>query len=155
MRRNLFISLVLLSVVASPARAQKVRAPLSPGARTRVIAPDLPRRTVIGRLSEAGADALVLVTRGGAALSVPRSAIERVEVSSGRSWRLGAFRGARMGTGFGAGAGTVLALSQPWLLAGLALVLGGALAGALAGYVVGGTLGAERWVSFPASALRV
>ncbi|HEX5727679.1 MAG TPA: hypothetical protein VFX98_19565 [Longimicrobiaceae bacterium] len=154
MRNSLFMSLVLLSVVSSPARAQKVKAPLVPGARTRVIAPELPWRMVTGRLSEAGADALVLETRRGA-LSVPRSSIERLDVSSGRSWRLGAFHGARIGAGLGGVAGAVLALSQPWLLSGLALLLGAAAVGALAGYAVGGTLGAERWVAIPESAVRV
>ena len=155
MRSGLFLSLLLLSLVSSPARGQKVRSPLGPGARARVLAPELPHRTVIGILAAAGADALVLVTRGGAQLMVPRASIQRLAVSNGRSWRLGGFRGMRIGAGTGALAAVVVALTQPGVLAGLALVLAGAAAGAAVGYLVGGSLGAERWVELPESAVRV
>lgn len=158
---------ILLSDVAavpaqqvSPAGVQ----PVSVGSRVRVFAPTLRRDRYVGRVDSLDVNEIVLDTAGvrrrlgfemgpvlvasHRRLSIRTAAIERIEVSGGRTTRATTIRGAIIGA---LGGGLLLGLGQlPEVNPGAkdffkGVPLGLAI-GAVAGGVVGYALGGEKWV---------
>ncbi|HEX8432552.1 MAG TPA: hypothetical protein VF625_14775 [Longimicrobium sp.] len=136
----------LLCFGARPASAQTVRAP----ARVRVLAPAAVDTAFVGMLTARDSASLLVVPRGqGYALTIPRSSVQRLEVSRGRSsHRIGGMVvGALLG---GVAAGLLSQSSDCSFVCGPVVVygtIGGVLTGAGVGYAVGRTIpdGPERW----------
>ncbi len=134
------------------------------GTRVRIIAPTVRRDRFIGRIDSLSAERVVLDTTGerhrlgfemGPVLvdsyrraSVQRSAIERIDVSGGRTFRSSTIRGALWGALAGAlivGVGNLPQVNAKFddfvKYAPIGAVLGGVVGG-----VVGYALGGERWM---------
>ena len=159
MRRRL----LLIIALAAPSAAAVSRAHAQPtihaGSRVRVEAPGIAGRRLEGTLTAANADSLTISVgdgpspRSATMLTVPMSAVRRVDIQAGRSRGRGAIRGALIGTvlGLGFAAATNAArnsdirnasdsISSAAYAAGGVIVFGGA------GALLGGAIGVERWV---------
>ena len=158
---------LLLAAVAAPVGAQAVPDTATEakiGSRVRIMAPSIRRDRFIGRIDSLSDQRVVLDTTGerhrfgfemGPVLvdefrrpSVQRSAIERVEISGGRTVRGSTLRGALWGALAGAlivGVGNLPQVNASFddflKYAPIGAILGGAVGG-----VVGYALGGERWL---------
>lgn len=156
---------VVLLMVPAPTTAQQVTpVAVSVGSRVRVFAPSLRRDRFVGRVDSLSASDVFLDTAGvrrklgfesGPVLvdefrkvSIRRSAIDRIDVSGGRTTRSATIKGVIFGGVAGAllfGFGNLPQVnpktSDFFKHAPLGLVVGGILGG-----VVGYALGGERWV---------
>jgi hypothetical protein len=145
--------LLRLATLAALLLAAKLPAQtdLSAGTRVRAFAPAVSDQRLVGRVSAATADSLMLTRPDGASIALSRPAIERLEVSRGHArvkWAL-----------IGAGAGLIVggviggAMGGDDDTSGLGAAEG-FTAGALQGIVLGGVAGAllapERWRELPA-----
>lgn len=174
MKRTAILLATALATAAPPLAAQDTAAP-TPGTRVRVhVHPTRGRShsasTHVGPLVRSTADTVVLSSGSTGEMSVPRSAIYRMDVSgggrsrlrSGLTWAgLGALGGLLVGAGIGA------ATYEPEPCGGFCLDFGregaaatGGVIGAVGGLAIGGVLGAmnagERWVRVPLqSGLRI
>lgn len=140
-----------------PDRLEELR-----GERVRVAIPNVPARTVVGRLEGVTRDALVVRPRRGApAETIPLSSIGRLEMSSGfrshagRGAALGGLVGGAFGLALGAAAGDAC-----WGCTGKEVASGTALlslltagVGAGLGALVGAGARSERWVEVPVARL--
>ncbi|HEY7569230.1 MAG TPA: hypothetical protein VH762_16730 [Gemmatimonadaceae bacterium] len=134
------------------------------GTRVRIMAPSVRRDRFIGRIDSLNAERVVLDTTGerhrfgfetGPVLvdayrraSVQRSAIERIDVSGGRTVRRSTIRGALWGALAGAlivGVGNLPQVNASFDDFVKYAPIGAALGGVVGG-VVGYALGGERWV---------
>lgn len=135
---------MLSLAVPGMAAAQQRPAPL-----VRLSTPTIVERPrVVGALVETSADALTVRTGAGEVVVVPRSLIQRYEVSRGRTPRGPAVRRAAL-VGLALGA-VVGAVSTPDHAEGESsklstYIIGGAAAGAGAGIVFGSVNRPERW----------
>ena len=146
------ITLAVLCV-ALPAQGEDAPIGLSVGARVRLTAPSVSRRTLVGELVRQDGTALDIRQADGSSTSVPISSIARLQVSSGKKRHilLGAFCGAALGVGY-----TLIALrcrhpgycedNAGFIHAGL-VVLGGG--GAITGALVGTVVRTEQWTTVP------
>ncbi len=146
--------LALLSVVGV-ASAQTAQT-LPRGARVR-ITPAPPARVVVGRLI-AVTDSAFVVRRDRGDLTIPRSVIQRFEVSRGtnrgRSAGWGAFAGLVIGGVVGYASGADHCSDSWWCLKRPGAALLGATTGVAAGGLIGLGIGSfERWrdAAFPMS----
>ncbi len=117
------------------------------GTKVRLQAPTVARRPIEGTVMEIEGQSL-LVSSGGIAVTVPRQAIERLEVSTGRrsQWLKGMAMGAVIGGSFGAYCGDCdQAVSHA----------AGLLGGAVGGMLIGGLVHGDRWSTVPVEGLRV
>lgn len=159
---------LFLVAFGAPLRAQATPPDSLPqasvGARVRISAPSVRRDRFIGRIDSLDAERVVLDTTGvrtrfgfetGPVLvdafrrtSLQRSAVERLEMSGGRTVRTSTLRGALFGALIGAvvvGVGNLPQVNASFddflKYAPIGAVLGGVVGGAV-GYALGG----ERWV---------
>ena len=155
MRATSTVLLALLSVVGvASAQADQT---LPRGTRVR-ITPAPPARVVVGRLI-AVTDSAFVVRRDGADLTIPRSVIQRFEVSQGTSRRRSAGWGAYAGVVIGGAAGYASGADHCgndswWCLERPGAALLGATTGLAAGALIGLGIGSfERWrdAAFPMS----
>ena len=150
MRATLII-LLIVHIASAPLTAQQP-ADLVVGSRVRVSASD--GRMLTGRVEQVTADTLVLLPEGRAAVTIPITALNRVDVSRGSPFRgRSAWRYAKWGAAIGAASGAVsLGLQHDQVGDGSSV--GGAVAlGAWSGMLFGGLIGAaigagrsgEKW----------
>jgi len=136
--------MILLMAIATASHAQRVT-PVAEGSRIRVTAPQLPA-PLFGRvlIRDRNTDVLVVTTPGAdARVTLPLTAVQRIDVSSGRRRVAGAAVGAAVGILIGGAFGAAQAGDD-----GIARTAG-FLAGGFAGIVFGGPIGfvyaPERW----------
>ncbi len=157
MRSLTLVAAALLLTTSSPLAAQE--APVEPGARVRVTAPDLGINKYTGMLEGVEGDTLVVDT-----LRLPLASVTRLEVHSGQKSRAG--RGALIGAAAGVVSGAIIgavacsgsclgeAGSRPAVgaaLGAIALVLPGLLVGTVAGALIK----TDRWEDVPLKRIRV
>jgi len=165
--RSVLVALAWCLADATTAVAQRVTPvtprPVGVGSRVRITAPSIRRERFVGRVDSLEADAIVLDTAGvrrrlgfetGPVLvesyrrvSVRTSAIERIEVSTGRTTRGATIKGAVIG---GLAGALLIGFGQlPEVNPKASDFLKGAPIGLAIGTVVGGVvgyaLGGERW----------
>ena len=147
----------LLGIGAPVASAQSVT--LAAGSRVRVTAPAVLDRRVEGHVVAGGPDSLGISFLEGwnspkpTTMTVPASAVQRIEVYAGRSRGRGALRGAAIGGLLGVGFAMATSkdrnsdarsaddsLSHGTYVAAGAFLFGGV------GALLGGIIGTERWV---------
>jgi hypothetical protein len=158
MRPTTLLPLVALIGAGSGIAAQdSVR--IAPGNRVRVTAPKISGTRIVGTYDHMDADTLV-VQVGGRTRSFPRTAVTRLDVSTGQKGNAGT--GALYGALFGAGIGA-LALGTSAVCAdegiGGTCALVGAGGGGVAGLLIGALLGSasksDRWQAVPVTAAPV
>lgn len=157
MWKRICLPAVLLLAPVTATLAQQ-RAPLDPGQRLRITAPGLGMEQQAALLERVRGDTLVVTADS--TVSVPVTAVTRLEVFRGRSGH--AWTGAVIGAGAGAAVGTVTAVlvcESAWctvdggvIMAGLGI---GILSGGLAGAGVGALIKSDRWEDVPLDRLRV
>ena len=135
--------LALLSVVGVASAQAADGVPR--GARVRVT-PSTPSRVVVGQLIEASDSALVVRSRRGGEIIIPRSNVLRLEVSRGTNRGESALRGALLGALIGGVVGYASGNDNGyWVDKRGAAVLGG-FTGAATGSLMGVLIGSvERW----------
>jgi len=160
------IGVLLVAVVPAAGSAQEAGTTpwVSVGSRVRVFAPDLRIDRYVGRIDSLDATALVLDTAGARIrlgidmgpvlvdqyrkVTIRRSAIQRIEVSGGRTARGATIKGLIYGALLG---GTLWGLGNlpeinPSARDFLVAFPAGAAVGGFVGGVVGFGLGGERWL---------
>jgi len=161
MARTAISTLILLGL-AVPATAQETNA-LSPGTRVRVEAPTVTDARATGSLASIDATALHLTLADGETLTVPRDAVESIEVSAGRRshWVRGAGIGALVGLAFSGtlaiiganeGDGELTSLDNAMYGAFIVVTTAGS---AVVGGITGALIRTEQWEPVPASGVRV
>ena len=145
------LAAVLLGI-AGCAPAMQHDDALRPGATVRLKTTERGARWLRGELVSLDAESLRVAPRGRADTVVAVTQVRRLDVSRGRRGQVG--RGALLGTGIGAAAGLIVALTaispsgdhfiDPAAVRAIVTVLG-AVGGAAAGAVVGASLRDERW----------
>lgn len=156
----LALSIVVLSGVSAPARAQLTE--VQPGARVRIQAPGVVAGRYVGTVLTRSADTLELGTPGTAPIKVALARISSIEVSRGSSRSLGAMRGVAWGAPIGLLIGVIAAAgtdSDPYCFDNCstsgsdkaAFVAASTLGGALWGAGIGAIVGRERWERFDVS----
>jgi len=156
--RSSLAAVTALLFFASPLASQV--ATVQPGARVRF---DLPGVHRVEGLVLAAGDTLDIAQRGGARVRVPLAAVDRLELSQGKSAMRGGLRGVRWGAAIGGIMGVVMLPSmrvcesvescdRPRRLdAGESLSFLGTmgLGGAVWGIGIGAAIGSERWSAVP------
>ena len=148
MRYPCIIVILLLTVSATEAQPAPV---IAVGARVRVLTtadtPPAGRRVPwrVGRIVAATPDSLTIETgKSATPLTLPASAVERLEVSRGRDRGKGMFVGALIGGLLAGGAAATASGGDEGVPAEEAVV-GGAVAGLMLGGVMGALAAPERW----------
>jgi hypothetical protein len=143
----------LCTLAAAPPLTGQDTSRLSPGARIRVEAPPATTDRVTGNLASIDAAGLHLTLKNGDSLSVPRDALESIDVSAGRRshWVRGAGIGALVGLAF-SGTVVIIGSSNDDGLDSLDRALYGAVivtttaGGAVLGAITGALIRTEQWV---------
>jgi hypothetical protein len=150
----LLLALPLAGLPASGAAQEASTVPV--GARVRIVAPDLHRGWIVGRVVSADSATLVLdpsrVRRWGSPLVLAPVAVTRLQVSRGREGTLrkqGALVGALVGLAFGAYAGWALDYEEGTYDGYLIYPPLSGAAGAGVGVLVGSFLPKEGWSPVP------
>ena len=155
-----YLTLVLVALfvaTSSPLAAQE--APVEPGARVRVTAPDLGINKAIGVFEAVEGGTLVVGT-----LRLPLASVTRLEVHRGQKSRVG--RGALIGAAVGAGSGAIIGaiafsgscIDNPDGCPAAGAAIGAiflGLPGLLVGTVVGALSKTDRWEAVPLDRIRV
>jgi hypothetical protein len=129
------------------------------GSRIRLQAPTVVTERIEGTVIRVDAESLLVGGNDRAPVSVPRQAITRLEVSTGRHGHalLGMGIGAAIGAGLGAAWGSTGCL--PAVGCGKsysgAAALGGALGGGLWGAGIGALIKTDHWSAVPLAPVRV
>ena len=139
--------LVLLSLVG--VASAQMDQPVPRGARVR-ITPSTPSRVVIGELIAAGDSALVVRSRRGGEIMIPRSHVLRLEVSRGTNRGYTALRGALLGAVIGGVVGYASGNDDGYWVDKRGAALLGGFTGAATGSLMGVLIGSvERWRTVP------
>lgn len=148
--RSAAFGLVLLAMLSAPASAQLTE--MRPGARVRLGAPGLLAGRLTGTVLERSTDSLIFATPNGTPTRLPLSALDRVEVSRGRSRTRGALKGATWGAGIGLGLGliSVAAANECSSLDSSCptdseFVTSTTVGSTVIGAIIGAIVGSERW----------
>jgi hypothetical protein len=141
--------LLLLPAEARPQDGQQPALPITLGGRVRLLAPTVIDRRVEGMVLEVDARSVVIATSHGAPVKVPRAAITRLELVTGR--RRQTVKGMIIGAGIGLALGALTGstynarTADEW-----ALVLGyGGAGGALWGAGIGALFQGDEWSVIP------
>jgi len=161
MARTTIATLLLLGL-AVPAAAQDANT-LAPGTRVRVEAPTVTDGRTTGSLASIDATVLHLTLEDGETLTVPRDAVESIEVSAGRRshWVRGSGIGALVGLAFSGTVAIIGANESDSSLDSLDRAMYGAFivvttaGSAVVGGVTGALIRTEQWEPMPASGVRV
>lgn len=139
-----------LLLLAAPLCAQQ--AELRPGARVRLSAPGTLAGQQTGTVLERSTDSLLFATPNGTPTRLALAALERVEVSRGRSRSRGALKGTAWGAGIGIGLGliSVAAGNECSALDSVCptdteLVTSTIVGSAVIGVIIGAIVGSESW----------
>lgn len=157
------LSALLLSWIGLSAPLAGQEAGLEPGTRIRVEAPTVTDGRTAGSLDSIDAAALHLTLQDGGRLTVPRGAVESIEVSAGRRshWVRGAGIGALVGLAFSGTLAIVGANEGDGELTSLdnavyaAFILVTTAGGAVVGGITGAFIRTEQWKPAPASDVQV
>lgn len=156
MRRSLLVIATATLLAPQLVAAQQHAAPLSPGTTIRITAPQTLTGRTTGAFHAARSDTLWMQSGRSRQLAVPMGAVERIEVSRGRSRLKWALIGGASGLVAGFVLGGMAGGSEDDLTGTGAAV--GAVAGSAQGLVLGAIGGAllapRRWADYAVSALR-
>lgn len=150
MRRAL---LFLLLGVGPAATAQMPT--LVQGGRLRVEAPGH-RKEIEGTLLSQTADSLTIAALGAVRTTVASASVWRIKESRGKSHGMGAVRGLKIGSAFGAVGGLVVgpvlvsdtgSFARDYSTNMIGLAASSAITGAMFGLVIGAVAGAEKWTT--------
>jgi hypothetical protein len=141
------LALACFCVHASAANAQSNEAQLRVNSRARITAPGIIPRPLVGQVL--ARDSVALILRPGRTagdVSIPISAIERLEISRGHHRGRWAAAGLGMGLAAGFMAGAVVAFAGEGSAGDASFApVGGAFLGMLVGPVIGAVAAPERW----------
>lgn len=163
MARTTISTLLLLGLVVPTPLAAQAANGLAPGSRIRVAAPTVTDARAAGSLDSIDAAALHLTLQDGGRLTVPRRAVESIEVSTGRRshWVRGAGIGALVGLAFsgtlaivGANQGDSELTSLDNAMYGAFIVITTA-GSAVVGGITGAFIRTEQWEPVPAENVQV
>jgi hypothetical protein len=154
--RDLALGLSLLA--AHPTGAAPV-ASVVPGSKVRIQAPDVAAGTLQGRVAAIDGASIMLLT-GDSQMSLPREAIQRLELHTGtkRQWRRGTLIGAAVGFGLGftTDVDDIQCRFERYVSCSRGEALAaGAAAGALLGLGIGALIKRDLWSEVPLASLRV
>lgn len=150
--RSIARAILLLPLIASAASAQySNRIGIATGTRVRVLAPSIfPERATATVLAAQNDTIVVARSDGAVSLSLPVSAIQKLEISEGRSrfkWAgLGALAGLFVGGYLG---GTIGGKDDTSGVGAAAGFFAGSILGVPGGAVLGALAAPERWVNYP------
>lgn len=159
MARTAIATLLLLGLAVPSSLAAQVATALTPGTRVRVAAPTVTDGRTTGSLTSIGATAFHLAREDGEMLTVPRDAVEVIEVSAGRRshWVRGAGIGALAGLAVSGTLAIAGANESDSDLDSLDRALYGAFivvttaGSALVGGITGALIRTEQWEPVPTS----
>ena len=143
------VSLLLLAAVGRAA-TQEPGVAIEPGTRVRVVALEVARRPIVGRVSAVFPDTMLVEVSPESARVIPLAGIQSLEVSLGRQRGRGFWRGAAIGLGVSAALEAVALVHDsrnPGEGAGMSLVIPVMVAPVvtLAGGLIGASRGPDRW----------
>jgi hypothetical protein len=153
--RNVAVGLACLAGLAAPSRAGEVIA-VPPGAPVRITAPLVSSRHLTGTLAAADEREIVVLLPNAERMTVPRSAVTRLEWSPGRRGHAigGALVGAVLGGAFFAYASAALCEAENCGPSMEATLVGAGL-GALPGAGIGALIRTRRWTQASPSRVQV